>query len=62
MAFSPYLVSPFCVDQTEGPNPTCDLNYVPNTPQKRRVRVCLNNAFGFGGHNAVLVIREFEEG
>ena len=46
----------------ETADPTCDLNYVPNAPQKRRIRVCLNNAFGFGGHNAVLVIREFEEG
>ncbi len=42
------------------PDPTCDLDYVPNAPRPRRVRVCLNNAFGFGGHNAVLVIREFE--
>jgi len=43
------------------PDPTCDLDYVPNAPRPRRVRVCLNNAFGFGGHNAVLVIREFEQ-
>lgn len=44
----------------ETPDPACDLDYIPNHPRKARVRVCLNNAFGFGGHNAVLVIKEFE--
>lgn len=43
----------------ETPDPNCDLDYVPNAARPGRVKVCLNNAFGFGGHNAVLVIKEF---
>ena len=45
----------------ETPDPLCDLDYVPNTPRPAKVDVCLNNAFGFGGHNATLVIRAFKE-
>ncbi|MEJ2753830.1 MAG: beta-ketoacyl-[acyl-carrier-protein] synthase II, partial [Chloroflexota bacterium] len=43
----------------ETPDPECDLDYVPNEARRAKVDVCLNNAFGFGGHNATLVIRAF---
>ncbi len=43
------------------PDPECDLNITPNQPVERGVRVALNNAFGFGGHNACLIFSAFRE-
>ena len=45
----------------EHPDPECDLDYVPNVSRRQRVDTVLSNSFGFGGQNACLVLRRFEE-
>jgi 3-oxoacyl-[acyl-carrier-protein] synthase II len=42
-------------------DPECDLNYVPNHSISRKVDRVMSNSFGFGGHNAVLVIGKYEQ-
>ena len=44
----------------ETPDPECDLNYTPNQAINRKVRAAISNTFGFGGHNACLSIKEYQ--
>jgi len=43
------------------PDPDCDLNYVPNEAERHNVRVAMSNSLGFGGHNACIVFKAFQE-
>lgn len=62
----------FCVDAVRNnvvpptihyqtPDPECDLDIVPNYARQKKVSLAISNAFGFGGHNAVLVVRKYAD-
>lgn len=44
----------------EFPDADCDLDYVPNRPREQQINVMLKNSLGFGGHNAVIVVKRFQ--
>lgn len=43
----------------ETPDPECDLDYVPNQPRPRAVTHVMSNSFGFGGHNATIILSRY---
>jgi 3-oxoacyl-[acyl-carrier-protein] synthase II len=45
----------------ETSDPACDLDYIPNEARRGDVRTTVSNSFGFGGHNASIVLRRYED-
>ncbi len=45
----------------DNPDPECDLDFTPHVAKEKKVRVAVNNSFGFGGHNATLVVSQFRD-
>jgi 3-oxoacyl-[acyl-carrier-protein] synthase II len=46
----------------EVPDPECDLDYIPNEARRQHIDIGVNNSFGFGGHNACVVLRRWSDG
>ena len=45
----------------ENADPECDLNYTPNKAEKKEINVGMSSSLGFGGHNAVIVMKKYKD-
>ena len=60
MAVAKNVVPPTINHDT--PDPRCDLDYTPNEPREREITYAMSNSFGFGGHNAAIIIAKPRNG
>ena len=44
----------------DNPDPDCDLDYTPNEPRQRELNIAMSNSFGFGGHNASIIVGRYD--
>ena len=60
LAFNKGVIPPTINYDT--PDPKCPLDYTPNTPRERKIDYAMSNSFGFGGHNASIIIGKLRNG
>jgi 3-oxoacyl-[acyl-carrier-protein] synthase II len=60
MALTKSIIPP--TSNLDNPDPNCDLDYTPNVPRERKITAAMSNSFGFGGHNASVIIGHVRNG